>query len=339
MKKEKGITLIALIITIIVMLILVAVTINIAVNGGLMGKAKSAAKETEKQAIYEQIFTSAVYTDNGKIDVAATVAEIAKTLTVNPSSVAAGTEEVVVTVNGKHGTYKYKISENEVTIEGETENGGGSGTGTVTKEQARLTLQELIDVDPNVSVENSNARIYFNQSTFDFSFNIPNEEIEVKAIDLRNNYSETYLVVKYEGYWYDIAAVSEGTSLTLGTVSPSQYVADANDVFRKQVLSENDKTLKITGLTTNGKELDTIVIPKTITNVNGGQVYTVKEIGDSAFYNAEKNISFASDSEVTSIGFLSFNSEFNRDNLPKNFSYEWLYYRNGWNTIYTKNCY
>ena len=46
-KKNNGITLIALIITIIVMLILAAVTISIAVGGGLFGYAGNAAKETE----------------------------------------------------------------------------------------------------------------------------------------------------------------------------------------------------------------------------------------------------------------------------------------------------
>ena len=46
-KKNKGITLIALVITIIVMLILVGVTINLAVNGGLFGYAGNAAKQTE----------------------------------------------------------------------------------------------------------------------------------------------------------------------------------------------------------------------------------------------------------------------------------------------------
>ena len=47
-KKNKGITLIALVITIIVMLILVAVTINIAVNGGLFDYAGKAARKTEE---------------------------------------------------------------------------------------------------------------------------------------------------------------------------------------------------------------------------------------------------------------------------------------------------
>ena len=53
MKKENGITLIALIITIIVMLILVAVTINMTVNRGLFDYAGEAKRETEK-AIKEE---------------------------------------------------------------------------------------------------------------------------------------------------------------------------------------------------------------------------------------------------------------------------------------------
>lgn len=45
-KRDKGITLIALVITIIVMLILVAVTITVAVNGGLFEYAKKASEDT-----------------------------------------------------------------------------------------------------------------------------------------------------------------------------------------------------------------------------------------------------------------------------------------------------
>ena len=47
MKRNKGITLIALIITIIIMLILAAVSISMAVNGGLFNYAGKASKETE----------------------------------------------------------------------------------------------------------------------------------------------------------------------------------------------------------------------------------------------------------------------------------------------------
>lgn len=54
MKKNKGITLIALVITIIVMLVLVGVTINIAVNGGLFDYAAKASSETKTKIIKEQ---------------------------------------------------------------------------------------------------------------------------------------------------------------------------------------------------------------------------------------------------------------------------------------------
>ena len=53
--KEKGITLIALIITIIVMLILVAVTISVALNGGLFEKARNAAEQTQLEANKESL--------------------------------------------------------------------------------------------------------------------------------------------------------------------------------------------------------------------------------------------------------------------------------------------
>ena len=48
MKKQNGITLIALIITIIIMLILVGVSVNVALNGGLFDTAKQAVQEQEK---------------------------------------------------------------------------------------------------------------------------------------------------------------------------------------------------------------------------------------------------------------------------------------------------
>ncbi len=43
MKKDNGITLIALVITIIVMLILVIVTVSFAMNGGLFTNAREAS--------------------------------------------------------------------------------------------------------------------------------------------------------------------------------------------------------------------------------------------------------------------------------------------------------
>jgi hypothetical protein len=53
--KEKGITLIALIITIIIMLILASVTIAIIMNGGLFTQARTAAEETRGASVAEEV--------------------------------------------------------------------------------------------------------------------------------------------------------------------------------------------------------------------------------------------------------------------------------------------
>ena len=53
--KEKGITLIALVITIIVMLILATVTINLVINDDLIGYAMNAKSETIKEQEKETI--------------------------------------------------------------------------------------------------------------------------------------------------------------------------------------------------------------------------------------------------------------------------------------------
>jgi len=119
-QKQKGITLIALIITIIVMLILVGVTINVALNGGLFTKAEEATRATEKDAIYEQIVNNMEITDNGKIAVKETFDKVLsdfgadKITNINPATVDANTTEVTFNVTGKTGTYSYKISTTKI---------------------------------------------------------------------------------------------------------------------------------------------------------------------------------------------------------------------------------
>ena len=61
MTKDKGITLIALIITIITMLILTLVTINIVLDGGLLKKAQESSFKTELSA-YKEEFNSYIVT-------------------------------------------------------------------------------------------------------------------------------------------------------------------------------------------------------------------------------------------------------------------------------------
>ena len=81
MRKNRGITLIALVITIIVMLILVAVTITMAINGGLFSYAGKAAVDTKTEIEKEKRLASvddnlstddliAYYTTNKEEDLA-----------------------------------------------------------------------------------------------------------------------------------------------------------------------------------------------------------------------------------------------------------------------------
>ena len=66
LNKQKGITLIALVITIIVMLILVAVTISMAINGGLFEKAGKATGDTKNAMNAEQALANGQITIDGK---------------------------------------------------------------------------------------------------------------------------------------------------------------------------------------------------------------------------------------------------------------------------------
>lgn len=60
MKKDNGITLIALVITIIVMLILVVVTIRIATDGKLFDYAGEAAKKTQEEVAKEKELSNGI---------------------------------------------------------------------------------------------------------------------------------------------------------------------------------------------------------------------------------------------------------------------------------------
>ena len=102
------------------MLILVGVTVNVALNGGLFEKAKDATQKTEKEAIYEQIVDKTELTNAGTIDVKATFDKVIeefgtdKVININPSTVDENTTKVTFSIEGKTGTYNYKISTTSV---------------------------------------------------------------------------------------------------------------------------------------------------------------------------------------------------------------------------------
>ena len=69
-KKQKGITLVALVITIAIMLILAGVTINISLKGGLFSRANEATAQMQIEAEKEELLTAALGTlgRNGKVN-------------------------------------------------------------------------------------------------------------------------------------------------------------------------------------------------------------------------------------------------------------------------------
>ena len=139
-KKQKGITLIALIITIIVMMILVAVTVALAINGGLFGKASTAAYGTEDDAIYETILSAMILKDDGTIDVPETYKAFATSYGVEkvlPSlDTITGNETTInITVTGEKGEHKYTLSESSISKYKSATGWKDNGNGTYTRGQ------------------------------------------------------------------------------------------------------------------------------------------------------------------------------------------------------------
>ncbi|MBQ3145757.1 MAG: hypothetical protein IJB90_04245 [Clostridia bacterium] len=123
LKKQKGITLIALIITIIVMLILVGVTINVALNGGLFQKAEEAKTQTQKVADDEELQLEIITAYNEKegtvdLDLLKTNLE-AKKWNVTKSG------DKLICTSAKGNTFTV-TADGKIT-EGGTNTGGGNG--------------------------------------------------------------------------------------------------------------------------------------------------------------------------------------------------------------------
>ena len=54
-RKEKGITLVALVITIVILIILAAVSINVIIEGGLIERAKNSSEGYEEEQAREKL--------------------------------------------------------------------------------------------------------------------------------------------------------------------------------------------------------------------------------------------------------------------------------------------
>ena len=138
MRKEKGITLVALIITIVVMLILVAVSINILVNSNLIGHAEKTGDAYAGAIKNEENFGNDGITVNGKRY--ANVEDVAKGKVLIESNIPGGT----------------KVDENkEYTIKGETRTAVIPGGFTISGIDSERTIEDglVIYLIPDDEIE------------------------------------------------------------------------------------------------------------------------------------------------------------------------------------------
>ena len=141
MKKQKGISLVALIITIIVMLILAGVIITSAVSdGGLIDRAQSTIKEKERAEVEEIVKTSYVYkttaatTMVGQLNLEKTAKSICSNLIESGYNVLNAIE---IKENGeKYKTLDIKDEKIDIEVEGRH----GKYTGTVEKSGLRDSI-------------------------------------------------------------------------------------------------------------------------------------------------------------------------------------------------------
>ena len=112
MKKQKGITIIALIITIILMLILATVSINVAINGGLFEKARDAVSSTEIASEKETVTQANILAKSkNKIVTVEDVQKALNSITDENSATAMDNGETIVVKFNKNDRY-YEIENN-----------------------------------------------------------------------------------------------------------------------------------------------------------------------------------------------------------------------------------
>ena len=145
MRREKGITLIALIITIIIMLILAGVVTNLAIGeNGLFKIAKQAAKDYEIAAIKEQIITD-VYDKqaHNKGDVSE---DNLKEILEKYGKLSEEENLMDKTLTTSEGNHKIKVSDifNGTTVKGETQTPEGPGEDPVVGDKSGAN-------NPNIS--------------------------------------------------------------------------------------------------------------------------------------------------------------------------------------------
>ena len=231
MKKQNGITLIALIITIIVMLILVGVTINVALNGGLFTTAQKAADGTKKEAEKEQLLEAilaAVGTD-GEV-------EFAKVVLPEGFSPVIGKQGVYT---GKSGT-TYTVNKKTLEI---TEGSGGSGGSEDVDNPILGTYYEIagyMSGSVGFKLKSNNQATFIsdgkeNPGTYTYNENTKNGKITTQYEEVDSSTNEVTIVsVEFEFNYIEITDKSGNVINSILETTTNISEENTTLVFAKQ---------------------------------------------------------------------------------------------------------
>ena len=243
LKKQNGITLIALIITIIVMLILVGVTVNVTLNGGLFDKAKEAATKQERAAEMDILQAEALLamSSNGKVDFSK-----------------------IKSYEGKTETYLRKTTGTYITETGNVYTLDEDGTVTDITEFAKYILGEdlqgrfltnmaitegggpgegaIVGIDPDIGLvlvqdpENSKTNIH-EETTLHMGDDIYEEIISCISDETMELYAGMVFPVQYKGDYYYFGCVADERTGDLYSAEESLFkIPTGNQNLGKYVI-------------------------------------------------------------------------------------------------------
>ncbi len=213
MKRNKGITLIALIITIILMLILVAVTVAIAVDGGIFRNARDASVKTEKKSLYETIVSAMKISNDGDILIKETAQGAKATIEEDktkdneidrPTTIEyddnTNPTYAILTVEGNTGTYMYKITKSEIMFY-EAENGN--------VEEDTLAWYEFHNVNVNGTQKNEKniideAGCLQQGEGLNIYFIVNDSSGGIVVLEENNEVAAVYMYARHSDYIYTV---------------------------------------------------------------------------------------------------------------------------------------
>jgi len=254
LKKQNGITLIALIITIIVMLILVGVTVNIALNGGLFTKADDAKESTQlamdKEELQIEIVT-AYDEDNKGVDLETLKENLVKKGWTDITISGDGLTLTCTSPKGNTFTIDGKGKVEEVPKNDDDEDDDDIIVTDNSSELEKYFFDANGEGKNGLITENEDLQILV---FADDGNTIPNASTSIEFMKLEDG----YMIVEYKGADYKIAITDSNVPTSGG--NGEKITKLPNEVYPEEI-AENEIKIKqyFTGYSGVGKQLYSLV--------------------------------------------------------------------------------